>query len=209
MIVAEIKTAPKHLCLVCFDNGEELLVDRSVAEENLHKGLELQRNQLEEIIGLSDYRRAMSRAMWHIEQGDISEKRLREKLKKAGFGTDAVQKTVLRLSELGLINDEDYACRLAERLLESLVSKREAQQKMIQRGIAKDVAVQALDMFECDPLLQIKALINKKYKNKLTDHQAVEKVFAALMRKGFNYRDIKSVLVKYDEELSYKEDENE
>ena len=36
--------------------------------------------------------------------------------------------------------------------------------------------------------------------------EAVNKVFAALQRKGFNYGDIKSVLKWYSEEIIYSEE---
>ena len=45
----------------------------------------------------------------------------------------------------------------------------------------------------------------KKYKNKLTDKKAKEKVFAALIRKGFSYGAVREVLKKYIEELEYYE----
>ena len=95
---------------------------------------------------------------------------------------------------------------LAEKLLSACVSRREALVKMQNKGLDRQTAQLALDLFECDETAQIKALIIKKYKNRLTDEESVRKVFAALQRKGFGYSNIKAVLRQYSEELQNSED---
>ena len=207
MVIAQISRRRQHLCEITFDTGKSILLDSDYcAEKALKEGNELCDVDIVKMQDESDYKRAISRSLWYIERGDISQKGLKNKLKKAGFSQNVCEKAVERMVELGLINDNEYALRLAENLLSACVSKREAAMKMQTRGIPREVALWALDEFECDAKCQIKALILKKYKNKLQSGEDVKKVFAALQRKGFNYGDIKSVLKQYSEEIMYSEE---
>ena len=208
MQITEIKRCRGHLCEVHFDNGECVLLDSDfVAEKSILTGKSVTAHEVRQFKNESDYRRAVSRSVWYIERGDLSEKSLYQKLKKAGYTDAASSAAVSRMKELSLINDVSYAERLAERLLAGAVSRREALFKMANKGLPRDIAAAALDMFECDPCEQIRALINKKYRTKLADPESVKKVFAALSRKGFSYGDIKTVLKEYSDELKYSEEQ--
>ena len=56
---------------------------------------------------------------------------------------------------------------------------------------------------ENDPVVQIKSLIDKKYKNKLGDPQAITKTINALARRGFAFSDIRAALKNFtDTELN-------
>ncbi len=207
MIITQIVRRRQHLCQIMLDTGDSFLLDSEyLAEKALKEQMVLESDDITRLRQESDYKRALSRSLWYIERGDVSKKALKDKLKKAGFSEEASEQAVQRMIELGLVNDREYALRLAEKLLSSCVSKREAAQKMQLRGIDRETVKWALNEFECDASQQIKALILKKYKNKLQSGEDVKKVFAALQRKGFNYGDIKSVLKQYNEEIEYNEE---
>ena len=208
MIITEIKAQKGHLLCVNFDNGKSVLLDKDfAAEKGIREGAELTFEQLKILTEQSDYRRAVSRAVWYIERGSLSGKKLLEKLLKAGIPRDICQKAVLRMEELDLINDTAFAERLAEQYLQSGISVREAENKMILKGIDRATAKAALQMFEVDAPSQIKLVINKKYRTKLENSENIPKVFAALTRKGFKYSDIKKVLSEYSEQLKGSEED--
>lgn len=208
MLITGIKKTGKHLCEITLE-GKTVKIDNDIVlEQALKKGDEISEKRLEQLITLSENKRALSRSVWYIERGDLSKKALCDKLKRAGFCAGAIDYATARMQELGLINDSDYAARLAERLLSDSVSRREAVIKMQNKGFSFSQAKEALEMFECDETEQIKALIIKKYKTKLTDEESVRKVFAALQRKGFSYSNIKTVLNQYSELLRYSEENN-
>lgn len=207
MLIVGFKRKKQHLCEIILSTGDCFLLDSDYcAEKALKENMEITESEISVMKQESDYKRALSRSLWYIERGDLSQKSLKDKLKKAGFSEKSTADAVARMVELGLVNDKEYALRLAENLLSACVSKREATSKMMLRGIDRDLAKWALDEFECDPLTQIKALIIKKYKNKMQSETDVKKVFAALQRKGFNYSDIKSVLKEYSQEIEYSEE---
>ena len=200
MIITEIKKDKLHLMRLVLSDGSEVLIDKEVCYEKcLKEGMDLG-DRLEEIIFESDYRRAKSRAVWYLDRMDHTEKALYDKLLKAGFKPKPCAKVIARLKEVGLIDDCRFAENYANRLIENNVSKREALQKMLLKGVPYDLAKSVLEDTETDELSQIKNLIEKKYKNKLTAENGVQKVYAALVRKGFSYGAVKTALNQYIEE---------
>ncbi len=205
MQITEIIKEKKHLCRVKTDVGSNVLLDADyIYEKSIKVGDEITEEALQSHFAESDYKRALSRSIWYIERGSLSEKKLKEKLKTAGFTEKSVLCAAERMKSLGLIDDIAFAERLAENLLASCVSKREALFKMQNKGIPTDIAKSALEEFECDAADQLRALVKKKYLNKLSTDGGAQKVFAALVRKGFSYADIKTVLKEFTEE-NYEE----
>ena len=204
MKVVNLQQKRKSLTAVVFDDGSELLVDSEIALiENITIGSEIE--SIEKIIYKSDFKRAKSRALWYLSRGDLSEKSLFEKLVRGGFSETASRDAVERMKELGLVNDYMYAKRLADYLSNTGISNREIQFKLTQKGIDRDIA-RELSKSENDEIDKIKYLIEHKYKNKLDGESNIQKVFAALVRKGFSYSDVKAALRDYSEKLRYSED---
>ncbi len=207
MEITAIVKRRNHLFSLEFSDGEPLELDKkTVIDNGLYVGQDLSAAEIKSLKASSDYQRAFSRAVWYLEQGDSSRKALSQKLKRAKFEESAIEKALDRLCELSLINDEALAERLAQRLIENNISPKAALLKMTAKGIDFATAKAALENTECDAESQIRAVIEKKYKNKLSDADSTRKVFAALQRLGFGYSDIRAVLKAYSEELEYSEE---
>lgn len=207
MEITAIEKRRAHLVQIEFLEGEAALLDsKTVAENGLYVGQQLTAEQLQKLKDISDYTRALSRAVWYIERGTLSEKALRDKLIRAGFPPAVCEKCTARLCELGLLDDTALAERLAEQLTTANISQRAALSRMVAKGIPRDIAAAALENTECDAESQIRAVIDKKYKTRLGSPEQVRKVFAALLRLGFSYGDVRAVLKSYTEELEYSEE---
>lgn len=207
MIVSSISKKRNHLHEICFSDDSSILIDTKTATQHgIFVGMELSGSDIAELKKSSERTRALSRGVWHIERADITKKALTDKLKRAGFPDHAVLYAVDRLLQLGLINDSAYAERLAEKLIEGNISKQQALYKMVAKGFDRSLAEEALAKVEHDPTAQINAIIEKKYKAKLSDPNELRKVVAALMRRGFRYSDIRSCLKQHSEELEYSEE---
>ena len=204
MQIVAINKAKQHLSTLVFDNGEQVSLDTTVCGENLLKvGKELTDEDLKELTEQSNYQRARSRALWYLDRGDITEKALFQKLVRAGFNEKASAKVIKRFVEVELLNDRRYAENYAEKLLNDNVSKREAVGKMLSKGIPYDLIKQVLESFGNDEESQIKNLLEGKYRNKLTAQNGAQKVFAALVRKGFSYSAVRNSIKDYIEEQEF------
>lgn len=201
MCIIEIKKDKLHLMRLFLNDGSEVLIDKDVCSQKcLNKGMELDEDALQGLIFESDYQRAKSRAVWYLDRMDHTEKALYDKLLRAGFKPKPCAKVIARLKEVGLLDDNRFAENYANRLIESNVSKREALQKLLLKGVPYDLAKSVLEETETDELSQIKNVIEKKYKNKLLAENGVQKVYAALVRKGFSYGAVKTALNEFIEE---------
>ena len=207
MTVLEIKKDKKHLSRLLLSDGRELYLDDDICSSvSVSCGAEITESELEKLCFESDYKRAKSRALWYLDRMDYTEKALYDKLIKAGFDKKASAAVIARLKELGVIDDERYAGRLAERYRENNISEREAIQKLRLKGVAYDLAKACVRNTEFDERVQIESLIETKYARRLREERGSEKVFAALARKGFSFSEIKKALKKYCEELEFGEE---
>ena len=120
---------------------------------------------------------------------DHSRGELEQKLRQTA-GAQAAEETAARMEELGLVDDEAYARRLARDLLarKHYPRRRLAQEltgKGIDRALAEEAAAEAMEEAETDDGQQALELLRKKYYNRLYDENARRKTAAALARYGF------------------------
>ncbi|MBR3908443.1 MAG: regulatory protein RecX [Clostridia bacterium] len=201
MQIVNLQKDKLHLTKLSLSDGRQVLVDNDlIFERSLKAGLEIDDKYLEELLFSSDYVRAKSRAVWYLDRSAHTEKGLYDKLVRAGFSKEACAKVIARFIEVGLLDDRRYAETLAERLIETNVSKREALQKMLSKGLPYDLAKAVLEETEADENTQIRNLIEKKYRNKLLAENGAKKVFDALARKGFSFGAIREALKSFIEE---------
>ncbi len=205
MKILSIKRGKKHLDHIILEDGTELSLDSDLCDaKKLFPGCDI--SDPEALTYESDYIRAKSRALWYLSRSDHSEKALKEKLIAAGFDPEACREAVSRMAELGLVDDESYARRLAEYLSASGSSKREIAFKLSQKGIPSDIVKDIISQDETDEKEKLLHLIETKYKNRLSGEKEIEKVFAALIRKGFSYSDVRSALRAYSEQIKLCEE---
>ena len=155
----------------------------------LQKGAEVSPERLETLRQEDELRSARERALDLLSAAEQTSGTLRQKLLR-WYGEEAVEAAVLRMEELGLVDDEAYARRLARDLLarKHYPRRRLAQEltgKGIDRALAEEAAAEAMEEAETDDGQQALELLRKKYYNRLYDENARRKTAAALARYGF------------------------
>lgn len=207
MKIISLTREKKHLTKLTLEDGTECFLDNDTCSENvLHPETELTEERLAELRYDSESRRAKSRALWYLDRADHTEKALYSKLTKAGFDKKASAAVIARLVELGVISDRRFAENFAERCTESNISRRETLRKLLEKGVPYDMANEVLEETDADEETQIRAVIEKKYARRLSAENGTEKVYAALIRRGFSFGAVRSVLKKYSEELEFSEE---
>lgn len=174
--------------------GEKLLLDRTILSRcNIQKSTMLSEEDLKTLVYVSECYRAKQKAIWHLSQSDHSEKGLYDKLCRK-FTKKASAFAVGQMIEKGYINDQKFAGNFVAKELNKNRSLREIKSKLMQKGVSTDIIKQVCETtaHQLDEKEQIVALINSKYKNKISDEIGLKKTFASLQRKGFSYSDIKS-----------------
>ncbi len=118
------------------------------------------------------------------------------------------------MCEYGYVNDERYAAKLAKHYITvKKYGKSRASMMMRQKGLDKDVIDAALEAYSSDDITsEIAEILRKKYADKLflsgiEGRKEMQKVIAALARRGYGYEDIKSALYIIKEETENEDDE--
>ena len=198
MIITSVEKDKKHTVRVEFDNSQSVLFDSDYWHSVcLQSGDKISEEALKKYLSESEYIRAKSRALWFLDRADHSEKSLYEKIIRGGISKGAAARAIARLKELGMLDDRRYAENLAERMAESNISKREAYAKLLLKGIPKQIANEVLTETQFDESEQIATLIDKKYRLKLQAPEGVQKVYAALVRRGFSYSAVRNAIKQY------------
>ena len=197
MKITEIRPRRKGLSALFIDGEFAMALDtQTLLEQRIDVGKELDDEELHELITLSNERRAKEKALWLISYRSHSKKELRDKIRRT-CDAEAADKAVERMEELGLVNDEDFARHYAEQLLYGKrLSKRAAFYELRRKGIDQATAEEALAELDVDVHEQIRALIEKKYRN-INDEKIRRRAVAALQRLGYGWEDIKAVLEEY------------
>ncbi len=208
MIITEARRRRRSLYLLVLDGQEGPTVDVRTFDESAYRvGGGISEDQLDALLELSEYNRARERALYLLGLRDYACKELTKKLLTEAR-PEIAERVVARLADVGLLDDERYAERLAHSLSRSKqYPKRRVAQELARRGVDRETANLAAEEIECEDFEQALALIEKKYYNKMTDRDSRQKVMAALARRGFSYEAIRRAMTVYDKNFEETESE--
>lgn len=135
-------------------------------------------------------KRATIRAMALLKNKDYTRKGLEDKLKEGYYPDRCIEHALEYVSRFGYINDE----RFAENYVNFKAGNKpriQIELKLKQKGVDSDIIRRICDEFYDDnsdiELEQAKAFVEKKHINLETfDYKEIQKVKAALFRKGFS-----------------------
>ncbi len=139
---------------------------------------------------------AKEKAYQYLGYGDLSRKKLYEKLTRFGIDPRVAERTCERMEEQGFIDDERLAHRLAARFSEGKRwGPRRILPEIIQRGIPAELAKEAVDALETDYTESVRYYLETKYRrSNLTDRKELQRVTQGLLRLGFDFEDIRAVI---------------
>ena len=204
MKIIEISRRRRSLYRLDFEQGDSIEVDvRTFDESRFAVGQEITEEQLNTLLATSRYNRARERALYLLGLRDYACKELEEKLYSEADPVTAAA-VVERLREVGLLDDERYAARLARSLSEvKHYPRRRIEQELRQRGISPVLAQAAVSDLEGEDFEQALEILRRKYYNKLNDPDNRRRVTAALARRGFSYGAIRRAM----DEMEMPDDE--
>lgn len=173
------------------------LSERIIFEFGLSEGAELSQEKFDEAVKTAQFYKARERAYYLLTYRDHSQKELAEKLRR-NYPEGTVEKVILHLVDLGLLNDRAYAEKLARQyLVTKKYGSRRALFEMQRKGIEREMAKEALDELDIDSHEQILGLLERKYGRKLEEKNGYRKALSALMRQGFSYDESSDALREY------------
>ncbi len=160
----------------------------------LSVGCELDEDAIHRLEAETELKKAKEKALTLLSFKEYTSHQLEDRLKQH-VQEDAAQQAVRRMEELGLLDDDDYAVRLARDLSQR---KRfgilRIRQEMRHRGLSEEQISYAVSLLEDNPAEQVRELLEKKYPAAWEDEKVKRRAFSAMMRMGYRAEDIRSVL---------------
>lgn len=154
--------------------------------------------------GQSTYDRALT--LLGFRARSVSE--LRRKLLQKGEDVARVEEVIARLRDQKLLDDADFARQFARtKLLAAGSSRRRILLELTRKGVARDVADQAIaelgESEGIDPAAAVRRVAEKKWKSLagLDDFTRRRRLYAFLARRGFGPDEIRSVMNALGEEI--------
>lgn len=169
---------------------------------------EITDEELTELISAVSFRRAYNKGLDLLSRRPYGTKELIKKLCEKGHEKEYARMACERLTELGLLNDEEYARILANDLSErKSYSTKRIKQDLLFRGIDREIVENTVEALDNDPQKSIILLVRKKYMSKINDEKGRKRTIDALLRLGYSYSDIRTALntiSEYDEDEYYE-----
>lgn len=177
------------------------------AENFIKDGTDIDEDEWQSLCRKIEFRKALSKCYDYLSRRDHSQYELRQKL-CLKFDKSVCDEVIEHVKQYGYIDDKRFAENYTDTLKEkkhfsSFRIKQELSKKGIDRSIINDI----ISDFDFDPVESILELLNGKYSRKLNDEKGIERTKNALLRLGYNYSDIKTAFNRYNENITYCEDD--
>ena len=163
----------------------------------LKVGLEIDECRLIELIFESEVKMAFEKASTYLASREHSKKEIYNKLLIKGYEKNVILKAIEKLEEYHYVDDEQFARHFVEQ--NSKYSRDMLEIKLKQKGIDAEHIKNALSLVEDDDEYSLcEKYIRKYISTKDIEKDGIkEKLIASLLRKGFKYEVIKSILNKF------------
>lgn len=207
-MILSVKQGKANKIHIYVDEEYRATVDSDYWYSEKYRNLkEINEEELTELLDAVSFRRAYNKGLDFLSRRPYGTKELIKKLCEKGHDKQSAEKACERLTELGLLNDEEFARILANELLERKnYSIKRIQQELSFRGISREIVENTVESLDNDPQSSIIIVVRKKYMNKIGDEKGRKRTIDALMRLGYSYSDIKNALntiTEFDEDENY------
>lgn len=198
MFVTDIIEVDKKRSKVYIDHEFAFVLYKGeLSSYQIKEGAEISQVDYEEITKTLLPKRATKRAMNLLKERSYTKMQLVQKLKNNYYLDEYIETAISYVESYGYIDDLLYASDfIAYR--SSQLSKRQIEQKLLQKGIESRIIEQAFEGFYEDGNIveeekQIRSFLEKKQYMLLDDEKKKQKLISSLLRKGFSLELIKKV----------------
>ncbi len=193
-ISAQVKT-PGRYSIFVDDKFAFGLSESGLISSGLKLGQEISWQELEELKDTAQIDKMYNRVLELIMRRPRSRWEVEDYLRRKKQEPEHVQGVITRLENRGFIDDADFAKRWVDnRHLLKPTSKRKLTLELKQKRISDEIIRQVLADDETDEREVLRAEIIKKRRQ--SRYQDDQKLIAYLVRQGYRYDDIKTVLAE-------------
>ena len=199
MVIQELKPSQRvqGRWLAMLEDGSILRVgQQEIADFALYAGRELTEEEAAALTAGLRSRQMRERALELLSRKPQSRRELTRKLNEWGAGPEEADAVCDRMEELGYLNEAAYAARIVEVYSARGFGEKKLRDELYRRGVPREEWDEALARVE-DSTQAIDDFLQKKLTGWTGDRKQLQKVTAALARRGFSWSDIRDALARY------------
>ena len=200
MVIQELKPSQRvqGRWLAMLEDGSILRVgQQEIADFALYAGRELTEEEAAALTAGLRSRQMRERAVELLSRKPQSRRELTRKLNEWGAGPEEADAVCDRMEELGYLNEAAYAARIVEVYSARGFGEKKLRDELYRRGVPREEWDEALARVE-DSTQAIDDFLRKKLTGWTGDRKQLQKVTAALARRGFSWSDIRDALARYE-----------
>ena len=200
MVIQELKPSQRvqGRWLAMLEDGSILRVgQQEIADFALYAGRELTEEEAAALTAGLRSRQMRERALELLSRKPQSRRELTRKLNEWGAGPEEADAVCDRMEELGYLNEAAYAARIVEVYSARGFGEKKLRDELYRRGVPREEWDEALARVEVSTQA-IDDFLQKKLTGWTGDRKQLQKVTAALARRGFSWSDIRDALARYE-----------
>jgi len=202
MVIQELKPSKRveGRWLAVLEDGSILRIgEGEVIDFALYAGKELTEEEAQSLQDCARRSGLKEKALELLTRKPQSRKELERKLKEWDAAEEEQAAICDRMEELGYLNDASYASLVVRHYSAKGFGEKKLRDELYRRGVPRNLWDDALEQ-AADPADAIDAFVAKKLADKNPDRKELEKVSAALVRRGYSWSDIRDALGRYGAE---------
>lgn len=199
MVIQDLKPSKRvpGRWLAALEDGSILrLGEAQVADFALYAGMELSEEQARALLDAARRDGLKEKALELLSRKPLSRRELEKKLEQWDAGEEERLAICDRMEELGFLNDRAYAQRVVSHFSARGFGVKKLRDELYRRGVPRELWEETLEGAE-DPSEAIDAFVAKKLAGREADRKELQKVSAALARRGYQWADISAALRRY------------
>lgn len=164
-----------------------IFLDETLASYKIKTGDDFDESALEKIKFENDKKLSFDMAVSYMEKYMVTEKGVKDYLRKKNFAEQTIKATVEKLHSYNLINDERFAEEYFSSMSKSQ-GKNTIINKLRQKGISKEIIDSLIENIDEDDQFENAIALAKKFvKNRDNSAKTKQKCLAHLVYKGYDY----------------------
>lgn len=175
----------------------------------LTKGMSLEDWSIDEMVYEDEIRKAFNRALHYLGFRMRSEHEVKQKLLDSGYGEAVVLEAIVKLRNLGFLNDETFSEALLQTQKRTAKrGPRAIQQELQRKGIRKELQEQVLDTYSEEEQVEVARELAQKEASRRrsqSPRQIEQRIQNLLLRRGYSYDIIKQALASIEFEMDEDE----
>ena len=185
--------------LVFLDDGACLkITEQELLDFGLRSGDELDEDTLKRLKEAAGVSNVKATAADLVGKRAMSRRDLERKLQEKGANEAEARYAAEWLEAIGAIDDADYAALLVRHCAQLGYGPARIREKLWEKGVPRELWDDAMDQMP-DSVEQVQRYLESKLHGRVPDEKEKKRLSDALLRRGFSWGDVRSVLSRYAE----------